>query len=54
MLNAIGYSGPISIEREDAGMDRELGAPDALTFVRRLNAIQPPTAAFDAAFSRGA
>ena len=29
-LNAIGYDGPISIEWEDAGMDRLVGAPEAL------------------------
>jgi sugar phosphate isomerase/epimerase len=49
-LNSIGYSGPISIEWEDAGMDRLIGAPEALNFVRTL-AFDPPTAAFDAAFS---
>ncbi|MBT0995361.1 sugar phosphate isomerase/epimerase [Cellulomonas sp. DKR-3] len=49
-LNAIGYDGPISVEWEDAGMDRLLGAPEALEFVRR-NAFDPPAAAFDAAFS---
>ncbi|WP_062288769.1 sugar phosphate isomerase/epimerase family protein [Demequina phytophila] len=49
-LNQIGYSGPISIEWEDAGMDRLLGAPEALGFVRRL-AFDAPDAAFDAAFS---
>jgi sugar phosphate isomerase/epimerase len=51
MLNTIGYDGPISIEWEDAGMDRLLGAPEALAFIRRLVAIEPPAAAFDAAFS---
>ena len=50
MLNTIGYGGPISIEWEDAGMDRMLGAPEALEFVKRLNFDQPD-AAFDAAFS---
>ncbi len=50
-LNSIGYDGPISIEWEDAGMDRLLGAPEALAFARRLAAIEPPSAAFDAAFS---
>ena len=50
MLNTIGYSGPISVEWEDAGMDRLVGAPEALAFVRRL-AFDPPAAAFDAAFS---
>ncbi len=52
-LNAIGYHGPISIEWEDAGMDRLTGAPEALAYVRRLAAIEPPASAFDAAFSPG-
>jgi len=51
MLNSIAYDGPISVEWEDAGMDRLVGAPDALAFVRKLTAIEPPTAAFDAAFN---
>jgi sugar phosphate isomerase/epimerase len=51
MLNAIGYDGPISVEWEDAGMDREHGAPDALAFVRALTAIEPSSASFDSAFS---
>ncbi|MGW4641530.1 sugar phosphate isomerase/epimerase, partial [Sphaerisporangium sp. NPDC004334] len=42
---------PISVEWEDAGMDRLAGAPEALAYVKALNAITPPTAAFDAAFS---
>ena len=50
-LNAIGYDGPTSVEWEDAGMVRLHGAPQALEFVRELNAITPPAAAFDAAFS---
>jgi sugar phosphate isomerase/epimerase len=49
-LNAIGYDGPISIEWEDAGMDRLVGAPDALRRVRELN-FERPSTAFDAAFS---
>jgi sugar phosphate isomerase/epimerase len=49
-LNAIGYDGPISVEWEDSGMDRELGAPEALAFLRKLN-FAPPAAAFDAAFA---
>jgi len=52
MLNAIGYDGPISVEWEDAGMDRELGAPEALKLLRALN-FDPPAAAFDAAFTSG-
>ncbi len=51
MLNAIGYDGPISVEWEDAGMDRLVGAPEALSFVRRLSSYEPSGAAFDAAFS---
>ena len=51
LLNAIGYKGPLSVEWEDAGMDRLIGAPDALAFIHRLTEIEPPTAAFDAAFS---
>ncbi len=50
MLNTIGYDGPISVEWEDAGMDRLVGAPEALEFVRRL-AFDAPSAAFDAAFA---
>ena len=50
MLNTIGYTGPISIEWEDAGMERLVGAPEAIEFVRRT-AVDPPAAAFDAAFS---
>jgi sugar phosphate isomerase/epimerase len=49
-LNAISYDGPISIEWEDAGMDRLTGTPEALAFVRKLAAIEPPAASFDAAF----
>jgi sugar phosphate isomerase/epimerase len=49
-LNAIGYEGPISVEWEDAGMDRLRGAEEALTFIRD-NLFDKPTAAFDAAFS---
>src|SRR5215216_7080788 len=53
MLNSIGYDGPISVEWEDAGMDRAVGAPDALAFIRRMTQIEPPAASFDAAFSSG-
>ncbi|MCH1883068.1 sugar phosphate isomerase/epimerase [Agrococcus sp. ARC_14] len=49
-LTAIGYSGPISIEWEDAGMDRLQGAPEALEALRR-HEFEPSTARFDAAFS---
>lgn len=49
-LDAIGYDGPISIEWEDAGMDRLRGAAEAVTFVRSL-LWKRPDASFDAAFS---
>ena len=52
MLNSIGYAGPISVEWEDAGMDRLQGAPQALAFLRQFD-FDPPAAAFDAAFSSG-
>ncbi|MCU1568751.1 MAG: sugar phosphate isomerase/epimerase [Pseudarthrobacter sp.] len=51
MLNSINYRGPLSVEWEDAGMDRLDGAPEALAFVRRLSSYEPSAAAFDAAFS---
>lgn len=51
VLNRIGYQGPLSIEWEDSGMDREWGAQDALAFVRRTD-FAPSSVAFDAAFSR--
>ncbi len=48
-LNRIGYQGPLSIEWEDSGMDREWGAQDALAYVRRVD-FEPSTVAFDRAF----
>ncbi len=50
-LNRIGYDGPLSVEWEDSGMDREWGAQDALAFVRRID-FAPSTVAFDAAMQR--
>src|SRR5918999_499765 len=50
-LNRIGYEGPLSIEWEDAGMDREWGAREALEFVRRTG-FAPSAVAFDAAFAK--
>jgi sugar phosphate isomerase/epimerase len=50
-LNDIGYQGPLSVEWEDSGMDREHGAKESCEFVRKL---EFPTAgrAFDASFER--
>ena len=41
VLNRIGYHGPLSIEWEDSGMDRDWGAPDALAFVRAPTSRRP-------------
>jgi sugar phosphate isomerase/epimerase len=49
-LRSIGYTGPISVEWEDAGMDRLHGAAEAVQFVRSL-LWDLPAASFDAAFS---
>ena len=48
-LNAIGYNGPLSIEWEDCGMDREFGAREACEFTRKMN-FSPSDVQFDAAF----
>jgi sugar phosphate isomerase/epimerase len=50
-LNDIGYRGPLSVEWEDARMDRVHGATESCAFVRKLN-FTPNAAAFDAAFSK--
>ncbi len=49
-LNRAGYNGPLSVEWEDSGMDREFGAPEALKMVRSQD-FTPSTVAFDAAFA---
>jgi len=48
-LNQIGYSGPLSVEWEDSGMDREHGAQEACTFTKDLD-FEPSSTAFDVAF----
>lgn len=50
-LNAIGYKGPLSVEWEDSGMDREHGAAEACRFVKGIN-FAPSALAFDAAFDK--
>ncbi|ALG28536.1 AP endonuclease [Glutamicibacter halophytocola] len=52
-LAAIGYEGPISIEWEDAGMDRLYGAPEALAALKRLD-FPASSTSFDAAFKQDA
>jgi sugar phosphate isomerase/epimerase len=49
-LNDVGYAGPLSVEWEDNGMNRDQGAPEALQMVRRLD-LTPSNVAFDAAFA---
>ena len=48
-LNTIGYTGPLSVEWEDCGMEREYGAADACKFVRKID-FAPSNIQFDAAF----
>lgn len=50
VLNEIGYNGPLSVEWEDSGMDREHGATEACTFVKKVD-FEPSKVAFDAAFA---
>lgn len=49
-LNRIGYNGPLSVEWEDSGMDREFGAAEAAQFVRDSD-FTPSNVAFDDAFA---
>ena len=49
-LNDVGYAGPLSVEWEDNGMNRDQGAPEACALVRRLD-LTPSSVAFDAAFA---
>lgn len=50
-LNRVGYDGPLSVEWEDGGMDREHGATEACAFVKRLD-FPVSAMAFDAAFDK--
>ncbi len=50
-LNKVGYQGPLSVEWEDAGMDREFGAADSCEFLKSLN-YPVPAGMFDEAFSK--
>ncbi|MBP88970.1 MAG: AP endonuclease [Planctomycetaceae bacterium] len=51
-LNDVGYDGPLSIEWEDCGMEREFGAREACQFTKKLD-FAPSGRAFDAAFEDG-
>ena len=50
-LNSIKYIGPLSVEWEDSGMDREFGAKEACEFVRKVD-FPSSEIAFDAAFEK--
>ena len=50
-LNAANYGGPLSVEWEDSGMDREFGAKESLEFVRKIN-FSPSNVAFDSALKK--
>jgi len=50
-LNRVNYVGPLSVEWEDSGMDREFGAAEACAWVKK-NDFTPSNIAFDAAFEK--
>ncbi|MHC4400724.1 MAG: sugar phosphate isomerase/epimerase family protein, partial [Planctomycetota bacterium] len=50
-LNDAGYQGPLSVEWEDSGMDRDHGAKEACELVKKLD-FAPSQVAFDAAFDK--
>jgi sugar phosphate isomerase/epimerase len=47
-LNQSGYTGPLSVEWEDSGMDRAFGAEEACAYVRKIN-FSASAIAFDSA-----
>ncbi|MEM9953061.1 MAG: sugar phosphate isomerase/epimerase family protein [Chloroflexota bacterium] len=49
-LNRAGYTGPLSVEWEDSGMDREFGATESAAWVKK-NDFGASNVAFDAAFA---
>ena len=51
-LNETGYTGPLSVEWEDAAMDREFGAEEACSFVKNLD-FPKSDRVFDEAFGEG-
>ncbi len=50
-LNDIGYTGPLSVEWEDSGMDREAGATESCSFVKNID-FAPSDIAFDDAMQK--
>lgn len=50
-LNDIRYMGPLSVEWEDGGMDREFGATESCAFTKKLD-FPPSNIVFDAQFEK--
>ncbi|MCB1228877.1 MAG: sugar phosphate isomerase/epimerase [Verrucomicrobiae bacterium] len=50
-LNDIGYTGPLSVEWEDGGMDREYGATESAAYCKKVD-FPPSDIVFDAQFDR--
>ncbi|MCI8862527.1 MAG: TIM barrel protein [Lachnospiraceae bacterium] len=50
-LNQMDYQGPLSVEWEDSGMEREIGAAEACDYVKKMN-FSPSKTAFDAALKK--
>lgn len=50
VLNKVGYRGPLSVEWEDSGMEREYGAAEAAAFVRKID-FEASNIKFDNAIS---
>lgn len=50
-LNRINYIGPLSVEWEDSGMDREHGATESCEYVKSID-FSPSNIAFDSAFDK--
>ena len=51
-LNDMGYGGPLSVEWEDTGMERDFGAAQSLKFIKNID-FQPSTVAFDQSMKSG-
>lgn len=50
-LNDAAYTGPLSVEWEDSGMDREHGARESCCFTKQVD-FEPSAHAFDACFEK--
>lgn len=50
-LNAVNYEGPMSVEWEDSGMEREFGAKESCEFVKKFD-YPPSNVAFDDALKK--